>query len=313
MGALRGRLNRSSTGAVSATAAQFNRHRGFHRREDCAYGRAMIRVALCAPGKPLLRERAEAVTALAADEFPGVALDFHEQCFAVDGHFAGDDATRLEAFLACANDPAVDAVWFAMGGYGANRIAADAMARLNSVARGKTYLGYSDAGTLLAALYRHGIGRPAHGPLAGDIARPNGEEAVRRALHWLSGDASGLEPGLDQRPTAAFNLMTLAMLCGTELMPDLSGHVVLVEEVAEHLYAVDRQFFHVTQHLREIAGLRLGRVSEVPENDRPFGAGAEDIARFWCERTGIPYLGLADIGHDAANKIVPFGPTRRIT
>ena len=42
-----------------------------------------------------------------------------------------------------------------------------------------------------------------------------------------------------------------------------------VEEVAEHLYAVDRLFFHVTQHLRGVAGLRLGRVSEVPENDRP--------------------------------------------
>ena len=50
-------------------------------------------------------------------------------------------------------------------------------------------------------------------------------------------------------------------------MPDLSGHVVMVEEVAEHLYAIDRLFFHVTQHLRSVAGIRLGRVSAVPEND----------------------------------------------
>ena len=34
----------------------------------------------------------------------------------------------------------------------------------------------------------------------------------------------------------------------------------------------------------------------------------EEVARFWCERAGIAYLGRADIGHDAANKIVPFGP-----
>jgi muramoyltetrapeptide carboxypeptidase len=101
------------------------------------------------------------------------------------------------------------------------------------------------------------------------------------------------------------------MLCGTELMPDLTGHVVMVEEVAEHLYAVDRLFFHVTANLRTIAGLRLGRVSEVPDNDRPFGFDAEQIARYWCERTGIPYLGRADIGHDAANKIVPFGLASR--
>jgi len=83
--------------------------------------------------------------------------------------------------------------------------------------------------------------------------------------------------------------------------------VVMVEEVAEHLYAVDRLFFHVTQHLTGVAGLRLGRISAVPENDRPFGAQPEEIARYWCGRSGIAFLGHADIGHDAANKIVPFG------
>ena len=101
--------------------------------------------------------------------------------------------------------------------------------------------------------------------------------------------------------------MTLAMLCGTPLMPDLTGHVVLVEEVAEYDYAVDRLFYHVTAMLPGIAGLRLGRVSAVPENDVAFGISAEQIARHWCGRAGIPYLGRADIGHDVANKIVPFG------
>ena len=217
---------------------------------------------------------------------------------------------RLDAFLAAANDPDVDAVWFAMGGYGAGRIAAPAMAGLTQAARGKTYLGYSDAGTLLAALYRGGIGTPVHGPLAGDIRREGGEDAVRRVLRYLSGEPVPPEAGLDERPVVAFNLMTLAMLCGTDLMPDLTGHVVLVEEVAEHLYAIDRLFFHVTQQLRGIAGLRLGRVSDVPENDRPFGMTEEEIARYWCERSGIAYLGRADIGHDATNAIVPFGVAR---
>ena len=267
----------------------------------------MKRIALCAPGKPMRRERARRVEALARAEYPGVELHFHEQCFVEDGHFAGNDATRLGAFLDCANDPAFDAVWFAMGGYGSNRIVAEAVAGLAPAAGGKAYVGYSDAGTLLGALYRHGIGRPIHGPLAGDIKRVGGDDAVRRVLGHLTGDAGGLEPSLDGRPTVAFNLMTLAMLCGTRFMPDLAGHVVMVEEVAEHLYAVDRLFFHVSQHLGGIAGLRLGRVSEIPENDRPFGASDEQIARYWCARAGIAYLGRADIGHDAGNRIVPFG------
>lgn len=268
------------------------------------------RIACVCPGKPILQERADAVLALAQAEFPDVSLSFDPQCFAQFGHFAGDDSARLQAFLAAANDPQVDAVWFAMGGYGANRIAAPAMAGLTRAAHDKVYLGYSDAGTLLGTLYRHGVGQPVHGPLAGDVRREGGKDAMRRVLGYLSGEKVPLESGLDDRPTVAFNLMTLAMLCGTDLMPDLAGHVVLVEEVAEHLYAVDRLFFHITQHLQGIAGLRLGRISDVPENDRPFGMTEEQIAQYWCERGDIAYLGRADIGHDGANAIVPFGVAR---
>lgn len=267
----------------------------------------MPRVAICAPSTPFTPEDAARVIALAHDEFPGLDLHFHPQCFAVSGHFAGPDDLRREAFVECANDPLFDAVWFVRGGYGAVRIAEDALRLLSHEAANKTYLGYSDAGTLLGALYRQRIGRQVHAPMPGDIRRAGGEAAVRRTLGYLAGDLSGLEQGLDGHPVAAFNLMTLAMLCGTPLMPGLAGHVVLIEEVSEHLYAVDRLLFHLSAHLGGLAGLRLGRVSEVPENDRPFGADVEDIVRFWCQRHAIPYLGRADIGHDIDNKIVPFG------
>ena len=266
----------------------------------------MPAIAICAPSRSLTPDDAARVIALAAD-YSGLELHFHPQCFLNDGHFAGSDAQRLASFLECANDPAFDTVWFARGGYGAVRIAQDALAGLGVTAHSKTYLGYSDGGTLLAGLYAHGIGRQIHAPMPIDIRREGGEVAVRRTLGWLAGDAAGLEPGLDARPCVAFNLTSLATLCGTALMPDLTSHVVLVEEVSEYDYAVDRLFFHVTAHLNGIAGLRLGRISAVPENEVAFGHSAEQIAQYWCVRTGIAYLGRADIGHDVANKIVPFG------
>lgn len=145
----------------------------------------MTRVAICGPSTPFTREDAGRVAALAAAEFPGIELHFHEQCFAVDGHFAGSDALRRDALVECASDPAFDAVWFVRGGYGANRIAADAVARMGAAARDKAFLGYSDGGTILAALYRAGIGRPVHAPMPTDTAGPaESRRCAARSAGW---------------------------------------------------------------------------------------------------------------------------------
>jgi muramoyltetrapeptide carboxypeptidase len=268
----------------------------------------MTNIAICAPATPITFEQRDALVALVAAEFPDHRVTFHDQCFERAGHFAGDDLRRLTALLECANDPAFDVVWFAKGGYGSNRIAEAAVARMNQAARTKTYIGFSDCGYLLAALYKARIGQSVHGHMPVSSRSDGGKEAIRRVLRWLEGDTSGVEPSLDgATPAAAFNLITLAMLSGTQLMPDLTGHVVMVEEVAEHLYAIDRMFFHLAGTLPRLAGLRLGAITDVPENYVEFGQGEEDIARFWCARAGIPYLGRALIGHYSANRVVPFG------
>lgn len=267
----------------------------------------MTSIAICAPACPITPEDAARVEAIAGDY--GASVHVHPQCYASAGHFAGDDALRLAAFLECANDPAFDAVWFARGGYGSNRIAQDAVAQLGAAAAHKCYMGYSDMGYLLGALYRARVGQVCHGPMVADGRRDGGEAALRRALGYFVGGREGLEPSLadEKHPVAAFNLTTLAMLAGTPIMPGLAGHVVMIEEVSEHLYAIDRLMFHVTAHLGGVAGVRLGRVSDVPDNDRPFGAEAQEIVADWCARHAIPYLGRADIGHDADNHVVPFG------
>lgn len=268
----------------------------------------MTNIAICAPATPITREQQVALEELVAAEFPGHRVTFHDQCFERAGHFAGDDLRRLSALLEFANDPAYDVVWFAKGGYGSNRIAEAAVAQMNRAARTKTYIGFSDAGYLLAALYRERIGQSVHGHMPVSARSEGGKEAIRRVLRWLQGDTSGLEPSLDgTTPAAAFNLITLAMIAGTPMMPDLTGHVLMVEEISEHMYSIDRLFFHLAGSLPRLAGLRLGYVTDVPENYVEFGQSEEDIARFWCDRMGIPYLGRAEIGHTSANRVVPFG------
>jgi muramoyltetrapeptide carboxypeptidase len=274
------------------------------------------RIGVVAPGSRIDTGVAERVEAVAAALYPdnAVALTFHPQCFLSAGHFAGDDAVRAQAFLEIANDERFDALWFARGGYGSCRLAAGVIPKLTEAARRKLYLGYSDAGSLLAGLYKAGFHQLAHGPMPADIMRAGGESAVERALAYLVARApEALEAGLSpDTKSAAFNIMTLSQLLGTALQPELSDHVLLLEEVSEYMYRIDRSLFHITSNpgIRTAAGIRLGRCSAIPPNDPDFGHSEEEVARHWCAVSGIAYLGRADIGHDVDNKVVPFGRPR---
>ena len=266
-----------------------------------------MKIAVVAPSCTLSRQAADRLQSLVSER-GDCDVSIHPQCFLSDGHFAGTDEQRLSALREVMADPAVEAVWFARGGYGSNRIAEAALEGLPEAARGKTYMGYSDAGFLLAGLYKAGVD-VAWGPMAQDVMRSGGEAAVARALDWLvRRDPAALEPELDP-PAMAFNLTVLSNLLGTPLEPDLAGVDLLIEEVSEQLYRIDRTMFHLTAsaNVRGVARLRLGRVSDILANDPEFAVDEAAIVDDWCARSGIPYGGRADIGHDAQNRVVPFG------
>jgi len=271
-----------------------------------------MRIAVVAPSCPLKRDAAARVQAIVTAR-GDCELVIHPQCFLSEGHFAGPDEARLAALLEVMADPEVDAVWFARGGYGSNRIAEAALADLPSAAAEKTYMGYSDAGFLLAGFHKAGL-EVAWGPmpqdaLRGDHGLGDGVAAVQRALDWLvRRDPAALEPRLEA-PAMAFNLTVLSNLLGTPLEPEFAGVDLLIEEVSEQLYRIDRTMFHVTAspNVRQAARIRLGRVSDILANDPEFGGDEAAIVEDWCRRSGIPFGGRADIGHDSANRVVPFG------
>jgi muramoyltetrapeptide carboxypeptidase len=272
-----------------------------------------MKIGIVAVSSRFARERGEAIQSWFDLNFPTreVTVAYHPNSFDKSGHFSGTDEARAEAFVDFANDPRLDAVWFARGGYGSCRIAEACLPRLTDEARKKRYLGYSDVGSILAILYKAGFPHLAHGPMASDAVR--NDATAWRCLNWLrKGDPASWEPSLhhDPRPAVAFNLTVLDQLLGTPLEPDLTGHVLMLEDVSEAAYRIDRMMFHLTSQpsIRRVAGIRAGRFTDVTVNEPDFGLTAEEIVQHWCERSGIPYLGPADIAHDRNNKIVPFGP-----
>jgi muramoyltetrapeptide carboxypeptidase len=270
-----------------------------------------MRIAIVAPSCTLKREAAEAVQAIVRQR-GDCELLIHPQCFLSEGHFAGSDEARLAALREVMADASIDALWFARGGYGSNRIAEAALADVPEAARSKLYMGYSDAGFLLAGFHKAGLD-VAWGPMPQDVLRSGGEAAVNRALDWLvRSDPVALEPALDG-PAMAFNLTVLSNLLGTSLEPDFSGVDLLIEDVGEQLYRIDRSMFHVTASpsVQKVRRLRLGRVSDVLPNDPDFGSDELTVVEQWCARSGIVFGGRADIGHDAQNRVVPFTREKR--
>ena len=87
--------------------------------------RLSMKIGIVNASSRLNKARAEAVMAWFATNFPdgSVTASFHPASFGKHGHFGGDDASRTNAFVEYANDPRLDAIWFARGGYGSCRIA----------------------------------------------------------------------------------------------------------------------------------------------------------------------------------------------
>lgn len=256
-------------------------------------------VAVVAPSCPIERSVAEQVEAIVAGR---LRLRWAEQCFATGGHFAGSDGVRGEALVDAWSDPEVSAIWFARGGAGAARIASAAVAKAVK-APAKCVLGYSDAGFVHAAMLRAGRAGAVWGPMVADVARPGGERAIERAVRLLTG--TDIPEDYAATGAVAFNLTVLCATLGTPLEPSLGGRTLMLEDVGEPLYRLDRMLGQLTSQpwFPSVAGVRLGRFSATG-NDRPFGRSVEEIAGEWLARAGVALLKSADIGHDAGNKLV---------
>ena len=275
----------------------------------------MKRIAVVGTSNPLNPERAQQVIEVAGGIYPLGALEivFHPQCFTRHGHFAGTDEVRAGAFLEMANDPAFDAVWFARGGYGAGRLLQRVIPNLNSAARNKTYMGYSDVTATLCALYSHGIGRPVHGPMPVDVGRKEvGPAIIEQALRFLvDNDASYIDPAVKEtkQPVIAANLSIWCSIMGTKWEPQVANHVLFLEDVGEAMYRIDRMMFQLTARtkMKELKGLRIGAFSDITPNEPDFGMTIDEVMDYWSQKSGIPILGSSMIGHTATNRIVPYG------
>ncbi len=226
-------------------------------------------------------------------------------------YLAATDEARTRAFEAAFSDPEVDAVVAVRGGYGAMRIlpAIDWDAVVSS---GKAFVGFSDATALHLAMLSRG-GRAIHGPVLTQLGEQPPESVERLFSLLESGAPPAPIPGRQvvagdaTGPLVGGCLSLVSRLAGTPYLPSLDGAILLLEDVGEKPYRLDRMWTQLvlTGVLRGVAGIVLGDFTECINTST--GLSGALVLEELASTLGKPVLAGLPIGHGALNLAVPLG------
>jgi muramoyltetrapeptide carboxypeptidase len=235
-------------------------------------------------------------------------------------YLAGDDARRVEEWREAVADPEAKAIFCARGGYGAMRIL-EALDPAPLLARPKVFVGFSDLVAVHAVLNRAGLAT-VHGPVVTQLGRAP-EEALAHLSAVLARSAPPAGPwdapapgaglagaatirhGRASGPILGGTLAILAHLAGTPFAPRLDGAILLLEDVDEKPYRLDRYLtqLRLSGALAGVAGVAVGQLRGCDAA----GVRGADVVRELVHALGVPAVEGVPFGHEDANFAVPLG------
>ncbi len=277
-------------------------------------------VALAAPARHV--SPAEMAPAIALLESWGLRVRVPEGLYLSEGQLAGNDSHRAALLQRQLDDPEVRAILCCRGGYGSVRIV-DRLDFSRFALNPKWIAGYSDATVLHSHLHAI-LGLPSlHATMPINFP-PEGENADTESLRkTLFGQPAPLEwephplnrPGKAEGEVVGGNLSILYSLLGSRSQIDTRGKILLIEDLDEYLYHVDRmmQALRRAGMLEGLNGLIVGHMSDMHDNTVPFGKTAEESILDTVRDYSFPVALAAPIGHCAgANYAITLGTKQRL-
>jgi muramoyltetrapeptide carboxypeptidase len=240
---------------------------------------------------------------------------FDSGILARKGYLAGDDARRLRELQAAIDDPNIDGILAARGGYGVARLLPKL--NLSSLApRPKLLVGFSDITALHALWARHRV-LSIHGPMVAALGRSELQlvERYQRALEGTFVERhTGLTtavPGETEGVLLGGNLTVLSALLATPHALLAEGAVLFFEDVGERPYRIDRMLttWRDAGAFAAVRGIVLGAFSQCDPG--PDGVSARDVLIERLSDLGIPVVLGFPAGHIDDNAELPFG--RRVS
>lgn len=271
------------------------------------------RVAVIAPASAFDRASFESGLALIAARYD---VHYGDAIFERHRYLAGSDSRRLAELTGALLDPAIRAVFCARGGYGATRLLT-ALAAVGA-APPKPLVGFSDITALHLWLQSRGV-VSIHGPVLTQLGLLPAQTR-QRLFDLLESPAPApalqgrdtFVAGVAEGPLLGGTLSVVTRLLGTPYLPSLEGAILLLEDVGERPYRLDRMWTHLELAgvFRQVRGIVLGSFTNCEEKDADYRA--TDVLRELAQATGVPCAAEFPIGHGAANEPVPLGARVRL-
>ncbi len=230
------------------------------------------------------------------------------------GYLAGSDRDRLNDINLALRDPEIDAIWCLRGGYGMLRILPeidyDALSRTP-----KPIIGYSDITALHAAVQRKCRLVTYHGPTAREALTDFSRDSFRRAVVaqtdscGIASNAREINGGVTEGRLVGGNLAVLASLCGTPFAPDLSDGILILEDINEPVYRIDRmlQQLKLAGALNGCRGIAFGECVKCPDDSGGGGRGFDEVLGEIAHALGVPCLAGIPVGHIDEQWTIPLG------
>jgi muramoyltetrapeptide carboxypeptidase len=278
-------------------------------------------LGICAPAGPVNLARFERGLARLGDAFRIELAPTLTQPRAagVASYLAASDDQRAAELAAMIANPDVRAIVLARGGYGLMRI----LDRIDPAllrADPKPIVGFSDATALLAWAHVACGVRGIHGPMIVQLEDLPADQIEHLISLLTEPTAPGVRPwqltahgsGVHAGPLFSANLTMASLLVGTPWQLPLERALLLLEEVGERPYEIDRYLtqLRLTRQLDGLAGVIVGELTRCADASPPSGEpDAPDAAlAVVIERLrGTPLAIGAPVGHGGVNEAVPFG------
>jgi muramoyltetrapeptide carboxypeptidase len=272
------------------------------------------RVAVVAPASPVPRADFAAGAAILGARY---RLVHDERIFTRDGFLAGSDEERTAELQRALDDPAIAAIFCARGGYGLTRIL-DRLDGRSFAAAPKPIVGFSDVTALHAWAGRADV-MSVHGPVVTQLAKIP-EADVTALWQLLESPApppfpaplTAVVSGRAEARLAGGNLEVLSRLLGTPHAADLHDTILVLEEIGERPYRMDRALTQLIKSgaLATVRGVIVGDLVDCGKpDDMPTALGVV-IERLTT--LGVPVATGAPIGHGGSNCPLPIGARARL-